>query len=297
MAGPNRGSSGQPPSLKRTVQSDAVRGSPRIRKWPRPQSAATKAKTAEHVEWFRQAQWLTKYISPGQMKVAMESTRGTPLMPRDLLTMAMAGRLWLIVDENGKEIWPVAVRNDISQALDILSKKPGSIMYRGPDIWEGSKPPLGSLNALFATDDGRVEWRPVMALQQTYKTRLERTTNITASGIIDMPWQTAIFDEAGLWNPEVPHLITAPADGTMKISWQVYAATAITTTRNIVVYRNSDNRIMAAQADAGMNFAQVTADWFPVTDGDAFRCTQTGSGSNTYEAQYLWATAEFIPSP
>lgn len=297
VAGPFRNSTGQPPSITGTVQSDAVRGRPRLRAWPPKKAAAAKAKNQEQIEWFRQAQFLAKYAASTQMKVAREVTTGTPLMPRDLLTMAMAGRLWVIKDQNGKEIWPVAVRNDVSQALDLLSKKAGSILYRGPDIWEGSNPPSGTLNALFANSEGAVEWRAISSLSESYKTRLIRSTGQSANGQMILAWDTVIFDDAALWNPAEPTKITAPQNGLLKITWNFFLTEQQPAGGSLAIY---DETITTAYGykTLGVTFGdQVTADWFPVSAGDSFVCRLFTSANRTIDPAITWCLAEFLPTP
>lgn len=123
------------PSLTGTVMIDTYRGSPRVRKWPRKRGTTVSAKTKEQMEWFRQANLLAKYAAPVEQKTALKATENSPLLPRDIQLMAMAGRIFMIELDDGRTIYPMAARRDVSASLDVLGQQPGDILFRGPEFW------------------------------------------------------------------------------------------------------------------------------------------------------------------
>lgn len=115
---------------------DVVNGQERARAWPKERGRKKHPKTAEQNEWFRQAQWATKFMAPEMYWQAQQAVQGTPLLPRDILTMMMAGRLAGFVAPDGRRLWSVAVQNDVSTALDVIADLPGSMLVRGVNGWQ-----------------------------------------------------------------------------------------------------------------------------------------------------------------
>lgn len=132
------------PSLKGVVSMQVRNGQEIMTAWPATRKKKINPKTAEQMEWFRQAQAATKYLAPDMLFNAIEATKGTPLLPRDVLTMMFAGRLVAITMPDGKTKYSRAAMNDVSTSLDTISQTPGDTLVRGPNGWEGA-PPAPSL--------------------------------------------------------------------------------------------------------------------------------------------------------
>lgn len=191
----------------------------------------------------------------------------------------------------------MAVRNDISQALDILSKKPGSIMYRGPDIWEGSKPPVGSLNALFATIDGKVEWRPIAAFAGIYRTKAVLTANRTFTSNGFLNWDAVEFDEAGLWSPSDPQNFIAPAAGLIRADFTT-AETATRGGNTTIGFVQGDPSAWYARTQVvNGTSAQGALPWISVVQGQVITPRSSQSAGQTALAEQTYVTLEFQPSP
>jgi len=121
---------------------DVYRGQLRVRKWPRKRGRNLHPKTLAQMEWFRQANELAKYVAPQQQVLAREAAAGSPLLPRDLLIMAMAGRMFAIDFIDGRMLFPMAARAGISESLDVLSHEVGAVLVRAATYWEGLSPGL-----------------------------------------------------------------------------------------------------------------------------------------------------------
>lgn len=124
------------PSLRKLVMQDVSRGSERTRAWPRGRGKITDETTLHNMDMFRQAQWATKYWDPRLQYDAAQAVAGTPLLPRDLMTMMMFNRLASLKLDDGRELFPLVARKDVSESLDLLTNVPGSMIYRGPDLWQ-----------------------------------------------------------------------------------------------------------------------------------------------------------------
>lgn len=128
------------PSYRGLIQVYVRDGQIITAKWPKKRGKSKNPKVLEAQEWFRQAQWVSKYW-PAQMQAqCAEAVKGTPLMPRDLMTMIMAGRAWYWVSEQGWKVFSMAAVKDVSDSLDVISQVPGSMLWRGPSLWTRIEP-------------------------------------------------------------------------------------------------------------------------------------------------------------
>jgi len=148
-------------SLDGLVMVDTWRGRLRVRKWPRKRKPKLSEVTLDQMDWFRQAQLLNQFQIPEAQQTARDLTANTALYPRDVLTMAMAGRLATIVDDRGREWIPMAARRDASRALDFLTTEPGAILVRQDELWGGLLPGQPG-SVLTAGEPGQPPtWQPV----------------------------------------------------------------------------------------------------------------------------------------
>lgn len=65
-----------------------------------------------------------------------KSVENSPLLPRDALTMMLSARLMAFILPDGRILWPMTARNDVSEALDVLGDaQEGDQLIRGKDSW------------------------------------------------------------------------------------------------------------------------------------------------------------------
>lgn len=228
MAGPFHFPRGQAPSLKRTLQADTVRGTPRVRAWPRKRTKAEKEAQKERTEWFRQAQWLGKYITAGQRAQLIEATAGTPFYPRDLITMAMAGRLFVFTDQQGNKVWPMAIRTDVSQALDIIGHAEGALLFRDTNTWNTLNPADAGWFLKSQGPGMAPAWAPVSAGGSLIGNATRTTTLTAGGGDYFVPWEASEIDQATMWDVADPTKFTVPADGFIKCDFTAYASNSKT---------------------------------------------------------------------
>lgn len=132
LEGPS-GSKGQ--SLDRNLMIDAARGQIRVRAWPKKRGKPKSPVTIEQNNWFRDCLALIKRLEPGFMERMYTYTKGTPLLPRDLAMMIIAGRFCYFKMADGTRMFSEVVMVEVSEALDVISQAPGSIMIRGEEVW------------------------------------------------------------------------------------------------------------------------------------------------------------------
>ena len=131
---------------------DTNGGQARIRAWPRSRGAPKSQAQLAAQEQFRAWQWASKYLSPEMYRQITEARVGTPILPRDFITCMLSGRLAAFRLTDGKVLYPVTARNDVSSGLDMLSQTPGDTLVRGEEFWEGrGATPVGGLALLQET--------------------------------------------------------------------------------------------------------------------------------------------------
>lgn len=234
--GHNRG-----PSFKGRIMVDLPRGSPRVRSWPRSRGTSLHPKTKNQMEWFRLAQWATKYTDPGLVVSVTKAVKGTPLMPRDILTMIAASRLCSVGLDDGRVMYPRVARGDVSTSLDLITPNPGSILYRGALDWEGLD---GGPESYVLTSQGPTE--PPVWLPGT-------------------PEGVGQWAQIGLWNQAVDgNKATVECDVTGLVELMVIGQE--------VVSNSSVIRAMQVSVDAGAN-------WF-TTSGNYISIGTSGTNTN-----------------
>jgi hypothetical protein len=130
---------------------DVTQGTERVRRWPRKRPKKPSKKQRQVQDKFAQANRAFSYQDPQVSQWMMSQVEGTPLLPRDIMTMTMFGRLMQIVAPDGQDLWPMPARNDVSEALDVLGKQEGSTLIRGKDYWQAlAASPGGSITPLMA---------------------------------------------------------------------------------------------------------------------------------------------------
>lgn len=123
------------PSLRGLVVEDVSNGQQRIRKWPRKRGKKVHPVNRYWIEWFKDVQAHTKRLDAKTYAEIEEATRGTPLLPRDVMTMMARGRLFAFERPDGKVIFHVAQRDDISNSLDAIGQEIGFVLQRLPEGW------------------------------------------------------------------------------------------------------------------------------------------------------------------
>lgn len=125
------------PSLRGQLMIDFVNGKPRVRAWPHPRGKAKTPEAKYRQNRFAAAQRAWKYIAPQFAQFLMEMTKGSPLLPRDILTMILFNRAYWVDRVPPYKDYPVPFRNDVSNSLDAISQRLGDTLVRREDGWVG----------------------------------------------------------------------------------------------------------------------------------------------------------------
>ncbi len=119
---------------------DICNGVERVRAWPKKRGKNLQQKTKDQNSKFANCSWAIKFLPAIVQAQAMEATKGLPLLPRDVLMQQLYGRFCAVKLPDGRVIYPMVARQDISESLDILSQVPGTILVRGEQFWFGLEP-------------------------------------------------------------------------------------------------------------------------------------------------------------
>ncbi len=109
-------------------------------KWPQPRGPARSPEQANSQELFGLATVVTQYMDPHLTAFAVTVAKGTQLMPRDVLLLALYNRLFTLVRKDGTKIHSMASMQDVSSILDVIAQLQGYILVRGETWWEGLPP-------------------------------------------------------------------------------------------------------------------------------------------------------------
>lgn len=101
---------------------------------------------------------VAKAINPTEREAADRMSKGTQYLWRDLVYMAVSGRLMHFMDENGGMWFSMAARTGISDMLDSISQIPGTMLYRGENWWDVIGPGLPGNVLTWPADGSQPYW-------------------------------------------------------------------------------------------------------------------------------------------
>jgi hypothetical protein len=137
-------------------------------------------------EWLKLMNILYKNTSPEVLIELKRQEKISGIPARDLFSSAMNGLLYVIVTEDGREIYSMAHVERISKSLDVFSRTRGALLVRGDEVWEGLA--SGSVGEVLRIGpDGRPGWGQLA---------------VAGGG---GPWTSL-----GLFNPDPPGVDTFP---------------------------------------------------------------------------------------
>lgn len=126
------------------------RGIYRAQAWPRRRKAKRSAKQRQLERDFASAQLAIKWMDPQLVANAMDTFKTSKVLWRDFLTAQLYGTLITMVDQTGKEIFPLQFVRKMSAALDLLGAETGAVLVRGAGIWQTLAP--GSAGQRFTSN-------------------------------------------------------------------------------------------------------------------------------------------------
>lgn len=110
------------------------------------------ARQLEAMKEFRQLSNAAKAITPADYEAALRMSRGSQYLWRDLVFMALSGRLFHFSTDDGQKWFSMAARTNVSDILEAISQIPGSILVRGANWWDFIPP--GNPGDVLSIPDG-----------------------------------------------------------------------------------------------------------------------------------------------
>lgn len=240
------------PALSGSLMFDVTNGKVRARKWPRGRGKQSTPAQRENREAFGAAQRISRFIAPQMYKQIIEATDGTPLLPRDMITMMLYNRLAWFELPDGKRLIPMPYKTDVEIALDSITQTPGHTLIKTEKGWEGGE----------AAGGGGAWWFQPPG-----------TADFTQHADFGAPCTVTEDPQAGLLIDPGPGTNSArwwrfqrnAIDPTQDFTWAVgiYTAWAIRGVRNFGLYakRYANNRT-AAMLVGGTNEVRCGVYWY-----------------------------------
>lgn len=95
----------------------------------------------QNMDLFKQATIAMKLMPAPFLVKSAKDAKGTPMLPRDAILAALYGKGPTIVLPGGRVIRPMANRVDMSSVMDNIAWRPGSMLWRDNELWQGIDPP------------------------------------------------------------------------------------------------------------------------------------------------------------
>jgi hypothetical protein len=197
-----------------------------------------------------------------------EAVAGTPLYPRDILTSMMANTFCKFQLPDGRILYPVTTRNQVSEALDAITQNEGYVLIRGPEFWE----------AIELSDS---EQAAAMVARNSVQ-------SLTGNTITPISWEAAVYEDLPCWDISDPTKLIIPANvSRMRLS--AAFTTGSTASRSMILtYLNGQNMADGAHGMPALNIANsgtpimsVSGGWVPVEQNDEIDIRAYTNNNNT----------------
>lgn len=138
-----------------------------VGKWPRKRPEnLTDPRVRPQIDRFTEAMRVIRVMPGVDHYLAHFLTKGSPWYPSDYLIKLLHGTLFgtLIVD--GKRIFPMAARDDLSAWLDALGPYDGGLLIRQNGVWTTLQP--GADGRVLTMQNGLPTWMPAAGGGSTF---------------------------------------------------------------------------------------------------------------------------------
>lgn len=117
-----------------------------VQRWPRKRGTPKCSYLLDLVERFRlwtahikELHWREVFTTKEMLSHLNSVSRGQKgsaiIRERDWYIRVQSNRMWAFLLPDGKVLWPETVKRDVSDALDAISPRYGSLLVRGDDGW------------------------------------------------------------------------------------------------------------------------------------------------------------------
>lgn len=152
----------RPPRSQGVIVGQITRGRLHWQKWPRKRGRVRSERLKALNFRFAVVSQLVKFADDQARWITEQLAQHGPVYPRDLLTAAVYGRLFEVIETNEGTFYSMALLNDISHDLDVLNASEiGTILVRTPQGWRGLAPgPEGDVLTSHGPDQTPT-WEPL----------------------------------------------------------------------------------------------------------------------------------------
>lgn len=257
---------------------DTVRGVLRIRKWPKKRGPPKSEAQKYWVDWFRQANYLAKYVDAATMRRAITITKGSGMYPRDVILKAMRGRLYSWVDQTGNRWHSMAAIQDISESLDVLAQQVGSVLVRAADRWRAATGGVVGHVLTYQGLSAAPAWQAVTAPAVfSLACLLNRSSSwsLPNGSTTPIPFNNELHDPLNMHdNSSNPEDVVIPSGYSWARCTTFVHVNSNTTGQRVVGIRKNaatfpgySDLSMSSKDTNLQRLSQITP-WFPVTAGD-----------------------------
>lgn len=124
------------PAVARTYVIDEWRGVIRVSRKTQKHPKPTSERHLNAIETFRELAEAAKRITPEEYEFAVTASKATQYLWRDLVYMALTGRLLWFTDQDGNRYMSIPSRATMSESLDALGTQEYGLLIRAPDFWD-----------------------------------------------------------------------------------------------------------------------------------------------------------------
>lgn len=148
------------PQSRGSFQTYATKYGVHAHKWPRPRGKQTQGYGLYRVQEFKNAVRCLPLIHDVMMQTCRNLSKGSEQTYRDIALSCMYGRFYEFSGPPGAPDFQSGTMQPNPQyILDLITKTPGSLLYRAEDAWYGLDPGLDGESLVLA--GGMPAWQPL----------------------------------------------------------------------------------------------------------------------------------------
>jgi hypothetical protein len=180
--------------------------------WPPKRPGKKSEAQLETMRLFKDACIAMKRMDATVQNTARDASKGTPMLPRDALLAQLYGKGPVVFATNGTRLVPMPNAIGISDLLDMLDWTPGTMLFRGQDLWIPIPP--GNENDLlrFRSAKHAPEWVQVPELNQAKSTCFVVSDAEPAedAGFYHLTFAGTLWDDLAIFDADHPDRIRFP---------------------------------------------------------------------------------------
>lgn len=263
--------------------------------WPPKRPGPLSEAQQDTVRLFKAANQAFKLQDAELTATLMKATAGTPYLPRDFAFIMWYGRFRTLTLADGTALRSMATRVNISDLLDNIDWTPGTMLYRGTDLWLPIAPGAAGDVLRYQNPATVPVWGPPTTIAAPSSCIVRRTTDGTVDSTATKicTWQSTARDDYGGWSAGAPTLVTIPSGVTRaRLSCMASFATPTGTfgfdmhflLNGALASSNGVPRTIVEPVSGGFSSTRqsMSSAWINATPGDDWELEITATGSPSW---------------